>query len=131
MKSALAIHRLVQCGHTTMRAEPRNAKHAIDWRDRSPPAVARERRCGLTSKWHKPRPRLCPAPNVQRSVVWKTIGHQRIRAHIAGCARAVWNSNGLLPDGMSISDLENSRHGVEKFSQVREVNVRAHMIGAV
>jgi len=25
-----AIHRSIRCGHTTRRAEPRNAKHAID-----------------------------------------------------------------------------------------------------
>src|SRR5215831_1313978 len=86
MKSALAIHRLVQCGHTTMRAEPRNAKHAIDWRDRSPPAVAREKRCGLTSKWHKRRRRLCPAPERTKKCGlendWSsanTCAHRRMR----------------------------------------------------
>ena len=32
---------------------------------------------------------------------------------------------------MGIRDFEDSRRGVEKFSQVREVNVRAHMIRSV
>ncbi|KAG0505257.1 MAG: hypothetical protein Udaeo_14090 [Candidatus Udaeobacter sp.] len=61
-------------------------------------------------------------------MVWKTIGHQRISAHIA--ARASWNSHGLLPDRPRIRDFEDPGAGVEKFSQIREVDIRAHMIGA-
>src|SRR5215472_4745340 len=42
-KSVPAIRRLSRCGNTTRRAERRNAKHATDWRDRSPFAVPLKR----------------------------------------------------------------------------------------
>src|SRR5689334_19579132 len=41
LKSATAIRHLIQCANRTTRAEQRNAKHAVDWSDRSRLAVAR------------------------------------------------------------------------------------------
>src|SRR5437588_10611353 len=61
MKNASAIRHSSRFGNTTRHAAPHNAKHAIDWRDRFPLAVARMRCFGLTNKSHRQFPCPCPA----------------------------------------------------------------------
>src|SRR5512143_1264673 len=85
------VRHSIQRAHTTKRVEPHNVKHAIDWRDRFPLAVARTRWYGLTSKWHKPRRYLCPAPGRTKkcglendSSLMSTCARLRIRRHLVG-----------------------------------------------
>src|SRR5437762_3655672 len=63
-------------------------------------------------------------------MIRKTIGHQRIRADLTGSGSTPRNSDCLLPDRPRIGDFENPGSRVEEFSQVREVNIRSHMVSA-
>ena len=63
-------------------------------------------------------------------MIWESIGKQRVRAHLPGGGNAGWNSHCLLPDRSRVGHFENPCSRVKKFSQIREMNVRADMIGA-
>src|SRR6266508_705927 len=63
-------------------------------------------------------------------MIWESVGKQRVRAHLPGRGNAGWNSHCLLPDRSRVGHFENPCSRVKKFSQVREMHVRAHMIGA-
>src|SRR5438876_1014453 len=63
-------------------------------------------------------------------MVWEAVGEQRVRAHVSGPGDAGRNSHGLLPDRSGVGHFENSRSRVKKLSQIREINMRSHVVSA-
>src|SRR6266478_1473959 len=63
-------------------------------------------------------------------MVWESVSEKRVRAHITGRGDAVRNPHRFLPNRPGVGHFENSRRRVKEFPQVREINMRPHMIGA-
>src|ERR1051326_3995649 len=63
-------------------------------------------------------------------MVRKTIGEQRVRAYISSRSNAVWNSHCLLPDRSRISYFKHSRWRVKKLCEIREIDMRPHVVRA-
>src|SRR5881398_1222080 len=63
-------------------------------------------------------------------MVRKAIGEQRVRAHVPSGSNAVRNSQCLLPDRPRVGHFEDSRWRVKKLCQIREINMRPHVISA-
>src|SRR2546430_13587579 len=63
-------------------------------------------------------------------MVRKAIGEQRVRAHVPSGSNAVRNSHCLLPDRPRVGHFEDSRWRVKKLCQIREINMRPHVISA-
>src|SRR5207237_8215096 len=68
--------------------------------------------------------------HVQRGMVRKTVGEQRIGPPLSSRGDAVWNSYCLLPDGVRVGYFKNSRSRVKEFCEIAEIDMRPHMISA-
>src|ERR1700676_1625155 len=67
--------------------------------------------------------------DVERSVIGKAIGKQRIGARAACSGISFGNSNCLLPDRTSVGYLEDLCLRIEKLVQVREINMGPDAVG--
>lgn len=68
--------------------------------------------------------------DVERGVIGKAIGEQRICARVTRSGTSFGNTNRFLPDGTGVGHLENFCLRVEELVQVREINVSSHAVGS-